>query len=604
MVIPIYIGFISYEHIDHDIVKYRLEKILSFFRLDNSNFKIQYLLGQRGGLIFIDQVKNAWTVPFACQQDKRLTVSAYLPFGVPRQMKIEDMHSGRYLPEMVDKLASSPQHICHLAPPQVWADCDLEKNVLCIFNDYRGFGRLYEYTSPFGIVWTNKMAAAPMLAATCAAMDETAWAGFAANSLFYGGSTGFSNMNYVLPGTWLQADLSSGLIERRRFSSDTGGVAVEPLPASAVEESADALLGWWQDLDVMTSGPKTIDLSGGRDSRVVAAYALASNLEVKFRTCFPPALDADLAERLVNLAGRTVPFVREDSRQKKASSYKDEHSLLYHASMILRANNHDVCIHTFLNYPVDSQYLPKRTFIAGGPQGEITHTYQYDNEILNNMSIDERLSEVFDFHTTNAYGVTESTRNISRINLINPLIAKSAIAGFENSFYILDFMRLDIYLNRNSAGSVGAYDIKTPLTVYPYVRYGFSQSLKSKIDSIFVKEIISFVMPQWRDVPFFHEFPEEKRHDFHVRRPTWWELGRGKDLLEIYDSHPELWKFFEKKQVLESAYLWQQKLSSKLTPRETAFRELCNRCAQRHVWMVAFMQELKEINEVISTFSS
>lgn len=60
----------------------------------------------------------------------------------------------------------------------------MESRKLVVFNDYREFGKLYEHTSPFGIVWTNKMAAVPLWAATTAHMDKAAWAGFSANGLF------------------------------------------------------------------------------------------------------------------------------------------------------------------------------------------------------------------------------------------------------------------------------------------------------------------------------------------------------------------------------------------------------------------------------------
>lgn len=161
-------------------------------------------------------------------------------------------------------------------------------------------------------------------------------------------------------------------------------------------------------------------------------------------------------------------------------------------------------------------------------------------------------------------------------------------------------MYLDVYLNRHWAGAVGAYEAKTPLTVYPYVRYGFCQSLTSKLNSTLVREVVAQVMPQWRDVPFFHEFPEERQHDFHMVHPTWWEMGGGEELMEIYTSHPELWEWFDKDAVMEAAGRWQKASSAELAPREATFRSLCQRCAQRQVWLVAFLQELEELNKAIA----
>ena len=611
MVIPIYICFIAYNPISNSILNQRLHALVQFFHLDTPEFQLHYLLNERGGLIFIEQRQSPCSVPLAWQEEKRLTVSAYLPFGVPQQMDAETMCSGRYLPDMVDRLTSTPSQIRHLSPPQVWADCNIESQTLTVFNDYRGFGKLYEYVSPFGIVWTNKMAAAPILAATHARIDEIAWAGFAANGLFYGGSTGFANMTYVAPGTWVQVDLRSGLTERRRFSTDTGGVAVEPLLSVAAEECGDAFMGWWRDFGYLSSGRKELSLSGGRDSRVVAAYALASGTNVSINTYSPPSLDADLAERLMSLVKHNTSFTRNDRRKNIEYAYKRKASFFEHAVEILRANNPDICVSSFLDCSSPSGvFQPHISLSVCGAQGEIAHPCYYQMAMVEAERLWERditkaqspsathFATVCDWLSTKAWGITKAVRTMATERLVQPLLAKAATANIDG-FYLLDFMYLDIYLNRHWAGSVGAYDAKTPLAVYPYVRYGFSQPLLSKLNSSFVREVISLAMPQWRDVPFFHEFPIEQQHDFHIVHPTWWEMGRGEELMDIYTTYPDLWEWFDKDTVIEAAHRWQHNESDDLAPRDTAFRTRCHRCAQRQVWVLAFLQELDEINKTI-----
>ena len=609
MLLPIYIAFLSHEQTPITIIKKRIKTLLQFFYLDTPAVQVHSLLDERGGLVFIEQAQSICSVPLYYQSEKRLTVTAYLPFGAPGHVEDNALCSGRYLPELVDRLAFSPQDIRRLPPPQVWADCNVETQKLTIFNDYRGFGRLYEYVSPFGIVWTNKRAAAPLLAATTARMDEAAWAGFAANGMFYGGGTGFANMSYVLPGTWLEANIRSGLVERRRFSTDTGGVYAESLPASAVEECGAALTDWWRDLGRLTSGQKMMDLSGGRDSRVVAAYALASGLDVKFKTYSPPSQDAALAEQIMALAGCGDRLERHDSRDMIKSSYGENISLTDHAAKILRANNPDVCIATFMD--CISLAPAHDSFVICGAQGEVTHPYAYSAEMLEEDAQWQghdtkhrpsavRFATICGWISTNAWGVTDAVRATAREKLVQPLLAKAAAANIDG-FYLLDFLYLDVYLNRHWAGAVGACDGKTPLTVHPYVRYGFNQPLPSKCASSLVRDIITLAMPQWRDVPFFHELPEQQQHDFHIVHPTWWEMGRGEELAALYASHPDLWKWFDKEAVMNASRRWQADAPETLSPKDTAFRTRCHRCAQRQVWMLAFLQELKELNTVTAS---
>ena len=77
-------------------------------------------------------------------------------------------------------------------------------------------------------------------------------------------------------------------------------------------------------------------------------------------------------------------------------------------------------------------------------------------------------------------------------------------------------------------------------------------------------------------------------------------MGRGEELVEIYASYPELWEWFDKTAVMEAAHCRQDSVSDKLDPRDAAFRTPCRRCAQRQVWLSAFLQEIEETNKTVS----
>ena len=102
---------------------------------------------------------------------------------------------------------------------------------------------------------------------------------------------------------------------------------------------------------------------------------------------------------------------------------------------------------------------------------------------------------------------------------------------------------------------------------------------------------MALAMPPWRDVPFFHELPAQQRQDFHLVHPTWWELGRGEELAALHTSHPELWEYFDRDAVMGTS-------PKTFPPKDAAFRAICHRCAQRQVWLLAFLQELRELNSV------
>lgn len=106
-----------------------------------------------------------------------------------------------------------------------------------------------------------------------------------------------------------------------------------------------------------------------------------------------------------------------------------------------------------------------------------------------------------------------------------------------SDFYFLDYMYLVIWLNRQWAGAESIATLKTPLTLYPYVHYGLRQSVESKLQSRFVRDVISTAMPQWRDVPFFHELPPEEINHFAQSYPTYWDFGRADEIAELAVSN-------------------------------------------------------------------
>lgn len=110
MIIPICLAWAARAPLSETAVERRLQAILHFLHLDDrERFALQFLAEGRGGLAFIDHARNPFAVPLLHRTPKRLTVSAYLPFGAGDLVSQHALTTGEYLPELVDRLRSSPQ---------------------------------------------------------------------------------------------------------------------------------------------------------------------------------------------------------------------------------------------------------------------------------------------------------------------------------------------------------------------------------------------------------------------------------------------------------------------------------------------------------------
>lgn len=610
MIIPIYLAYVSFCKYENNILQRRLNSLLKFLKLENKEkFQVQYMIEEKCGLIYISTIETNFTIPLIKKNTNRMTISAYLPFGVTKYVDSESLNSGDYLPAMVDRMRHEPGMLTDFTPPQVWCDLFPDGQTLTLFNDYRGFGRIYEYTTSFGTIWSNKMAAALLFAGVPARRDDAAWADMTVTGKFSSPQTGYANMRYVAPGTLITVDTCSNMVERRRLSTDTGGVDMEPTPSHAVEETHAALIRWCHELRLFDTRKLRLQLSGGRDSRVIGAYLLAQYFnDLEIITCYPPNLDAEIATELVKLSNTPYSIVSVDRKNQITQDY-GKTSLLELEYNTINNNNIDISITTLEPNEDISKYICS----LGGCQGEVAHNNYYTHTMIKKeiewlknpqgkSPSAKRLESILNTMITKSWGTSPFARQQSYNNIKQNVISKAYSANL-TGFYTIDFLYLDFYLNRQWAGATGIDDMKTPLTVYPYVRYGFSQTLESKVKSTFIRNIISKSMPLWDNIPFFHEFPEDARQDFYSAYPNMWDMNLGDEILEICLSDPNLWTYFDRIQVLETFM--------NLRNKEKNINEFDNRCmsvnnnlAKKIIRFVVSEDYLKKINSIIDNLNN
>lgn len=603
---PVFLAWTAKEPLPQASVDRRLQTIGRFLHLDAEEpYAVQFLTDGHCGLAFFEYRHNPFAIPLRCRTADRLSVSAYLPFGASRLVGRQALTEGGYMSELLDQIAKSPETIQALAPPQIFCRLDRQTHLLTLCNDWRGFGRLHEYKTTFGTVWSNKMAAALIFAGLPARLDESALADLAACGMFSGSGTGYQNLHRAAPGTLIEVDALSGKAVSRYLSSAACGLTrSEPQP-DAVEKAHAAIAAWMRELALFSHGRLRLNLSGGRDSRVVGAALLAAGLDCEMALCSPPAKDAELAKRLLNLAGMATAVQEQARRAAIEQWYATHGDLLDIADTFLRNTNSDISVKLFFSWPTAISDAAAGPLKICGDQGEVAHNCYYTCKMFEEEKTwlstrlgirpsTKRFHGLVDTISVKSFGVTAFCGRQAAENIKRNVLTRAEALGLDG-FYRLDFLCLHLNLNRQWPGANGAFDRKTPLTVHPYAQNGFTQSIEAKLNSRFVRDVVASFLPAWRDVPFFHELPKKETEDFYLAYPTYWEMKRGEELLEICGANSGAWQFFDRKGVVDTfkAMMDKDYYQSLAHPKTSTI----NTTAQKLIWLMTMERNLNQINQ-------
>ena len=225
--------------------------------------------------------------------------SGYVPVGWERL--VGSLDPEKAAPTLAVELLSRPERAAvELNAPTVLVLVDTRVERIVILNDRLGAGRLYEMAFPGGRVWSNRVGALPLFAGTEVRASSKGWAMLAANGWFMRDTTPLEGASKVPPASILE--ISAGGIERRRTAAAASLIGSGETLQTLAERFAEEATQTMRTAGLLFSEPARIDLSGGRDSRVSAAAAIAAGIPAQFRTSDVNPGEADIATELMALA--------------------------------------------------------------------------------------------------------------------------------------------------------------------------------------------------------------------------------------------------------------------------------------------------------------
>lgn len=481
------------------------------------------------------------------------------------------------------RLHDHPAEVNRLTAPFVLGLLDSESATLELWTDGLGLGRLYEVQTKEGRIWSNRPVAALLFAGLSAEVDPLAWRRMAACDWAMGAETPYRGVRTIPAGTHVRVDRSGC----REQSLDVLGSLVEsrrdPLEEQTVADAAAGLTDVARSVSELWPGVPVVSLSGGRDSRLVAAAFVATGVDVRLRTSGGAVGEADTARELVSRLGGhvehevTVPTAQRPGRPRdgayaRARQWHDMTEGLRPALYIRNA--------------APRTLIRQRTVLVGGVGGEFGHApgYPDDVERLERLGPDQRL-EAF---ASALQAKIVLPRGVARqaeadvANQVEKVLRHAAACGVSDA-KALDWFYADERLRR--WGMVGeSHGVVLPLLAPEFVAAAFGLTTPQSKESRLHHTLIERLVPAWSQVPFYSATLKQRTA---IQQERLWE-DADVDLVSGVIANADDWgDGFDVAQVQE---IWRGALAGQAAARDELL-------LQRVVWRAAFTAHLAAVNK-------
>ncbi len=533
----------------------------------------------RGLALWVDPEERCrW--PGWAQEPGRTVASLHAPLGHERLVGVRDLAESPLA--VTAHLRRRPADVRRLTPPFVLAELDESTAGLTLFTDGLGLGRLHEVRTAEGCFWSNRPVAALLFAGVRAEPDVEAWRRMAACDWAMGDKTPYRGVSAVAAGTRIRAnrggvrrdtqDVLTDMVQNRRDPLTTTSLAGT---SAALTEMASAVTTVWPVVPVLS-------LSGGRDSRLVAAAFLAAGHAVRLTTYGGATGEAETARRLVELfPGRldhqatTPPAQRRRPRRAQA---------------LVRARRwHDVTEglrpSIYLRSNAPKQLLRHDPPLVCGVGGEFGHApgYPDDVEHLEGLPLERR----FDAFARALLAKITLPRGIAPHALAAAAEQTTAVLSHAAARGVTDAKALDwFYADERLRrwGMAGESPGRVmPLLVDEFISAALGLSTAQSRSSALHTALIEQLVPSWAGIEYYSATLKQRAT---VPQQRLWEEDDADLVAELIDQ-PDSWgEAFDVRRVQA---VWRQARAGRAAPRDELL-------LQRVVWRATFADHLAAVN--------
>lgn len=454
-----------------------------------------------GGLYLWD-VEDAECLWPAWSEDAEAVVATlHVPLGYQRL--IGDLTPQRSPQPLARSLMQAPEGIFELTPPTVLARLDKADDRVDLWTDALGIGRMFQLQTSEGWVWSNRPEVACLFAGLPSRPDPMGWRYHAATDWFMGETSPIEGVKALPAATHITSSARHthpviSHLDPSAVYADSGRLDFESV-AEALQNTARSVAAIWPAVP-------TLDITGGRDSRVVAAAFLSAGIEVRLHTHNAVPGEVEAAQHLVGLLDQPVPHDMSQSSSWRGGAQPvvvAEHVHGWHRySGGLRPSSY------LAHRPPATLHAPSMP-VVGGAGGEVAHGYYYPPGVLeiDALPLTERLPAYREYlmqRLVGFAGANEAARAEAAAQ-IDRVLRTGLSLGLSDA-RLLDYFYADERLRR--WGTTGERQgVISPLLTPAFIRSAFALRPQQKLEAALHKGVLKHLIPPWADVPFFQPPP-------------------------------------------------------------------------------------------------
>ncbi|MEV8375017.1 hypothetical protein AB0P21_19935 [Kribbella sp. NPDC056861] len=525
---------------------------------------------------------NRW--PAWRDDDQLCVASLYVPLGY--QSIVGDLAPQRAATPLARAVLTSPARMLELAPPFMLSVLNPADERLDLFTDSIGLGRLFQLRTADGWVWSNRPVAACLFADVPVAAASRGWQYAAGCGWFMGDTTPYDRV-LTVPGATrivIEGRRNRRTVSKIDATSIWSGPSAGELSPRLVEETAEDLRGIARSVSKLWPGTPTVDLSGGRDSRVVAAAFLSAGVDLKLNSYDAVPGELAVAEQLVE----ALPYKVDHAITRRAAAKPVPTPEV--VARIRRWHRYGEGLRpaSYLFHNPPDGLAGVSHLVIGGAGSEVAHGHFYPRDVLalDQHSLETKLAaftERLQARLVPASGPSSVAKD-AVTEQIQRVFREAIQGGLENA-KMLDYFYVVERLRRwGTAGE--RTGVVSPLLIPAFIRGAFSLTAPQRLGNELHRALIKELVPQWADLPFFTPQPAGPRKAPQVKR-----LGEAPDR----DLIAQLLKADTSGDFDPAAiqHLWK----SSLAGHTTAADELP---LHQLLWRAVFDDHLAEVNQHIT----
>jgi hypothetical protein len=474
-------------------------------------------------------------------------------------------------------LLSAPGEAATFNPPFALGVLDAPQRRLVVVNDVIGTGRLFTLESGAGRIWSNRIGALVAFAGERPAIDRRAWEVLAATGWFLGETTAFERIRQLRGATIVEATAQG---DRVTVTETRNLAALEALvrprrtdlresarsAASGARELAEGVAANWDC-------PIRVDLSGGRDSRVSAAAAVACGVSAELRTSDLEHGEVDLVRDLVRAAPRPVDFGVQQPEREPEDSLAERLAAIHLVHDGMR--NPQSLLRTSMPIP----HGPLERPVLSGHGGELGHGFYYASTAeLRRLRFGRRdaLLERLGQAARKNHGAAHESAYEVYLDEAAKTLAEGRELGLRGPA-LLDYYYLAQRL-ANRSGLTTRNDRWSACSTPAFIRACFDLKPKERLESRLHRLVVAELLPEWADAPYY-ERPTDAPSTKRLR--IWEKPGHREELGRIIDSDESWHGLFEPDAVKRA---WRSALEGDVHPHwESVFTRIIWRSTfERH----------------------